>query len=517
MPIWVVLAACRQVASQSDPMPHPSTTTTPDTTDPLPTTETAPDPCEPSASMAIVNASAISGRLANQVEIEVTTSEDVGVAVRCTAASDASDVHLLEDTSGIDHHFDLGGLLSDEHYECLAAAICPTSAAGPFAFAFDTGEHPADLAPAAVTVAPTLGMTGAYTMFNVEVCDQTIGLDWIHLVDPVGRTRWWHGYNPFMNVSIEARYHGDDIVVWGGGYNDSGRPRRVHLFDGEVYDSASSLEDYWLTVFHHDGKQLADGRILTLEADATEDGPRSFEGFDLRLHDPATGSLSWNWRSQQAVDNGQLDPGAAQGDVWHANWADVAIEDGKDKLYVSLCFTYEIVKIDPLSGEVEWVFGPGGDFALLDAGGNPLSDDSFPECQHGLEVEGDRLLVYDNGRTRLQSRAVEYELDTTTMTATELWSWWGDSAPWFYPNVGDIDYLPNGRVLIDQAQTQCTGDPTSIVEFDPATGEVASTVQLRTGDGNYRAERLDGCEIFANATYCATLAARNDALQEIFE
>jgi hypothetical protein len=517
MVVFVAFVACIGNETGDDSTPEPPITTPEppptDTGTSLPTdTGTPVDPCGPDPAVDVVSAVATPGRLKNQMVVTVGTSDPTDVAIRCTAASDPTDVHLLESPSGTSHTFDLGGLLVEEHYDCLAAAVCPQGTSAPEAFSFDTLEAPGTVVPAAVDIDPVLGMTGAYTMFNVEPSSGS--WDWLHIVDPAGRTRWWHPIPNEPNMGLEARHHGGGLIVWGGGYTSLGRVRQVDVFLGEVYDSATSLPDYASTIFHHDGKQIADGRILTLEAVTDTIDVTSFEGFAVRLHDPATGELSWRYASEQALEAKELDPDDYwYGDPWHANWVDVIVENGADKLYMSLCGSYEIIKVDPVLGTIEWTFGAGEDFALVDTNGNPLSDSEFPSCQHGIEIIGDHLLVYDNGWERGESRIAEYDLDAVSMTATLLWTW---TDGWYTCCLGDADQLPNGRVLVNQASFGY-GWPTEIHEIDPLTGAVASTVTLRVSDASYRAERLDGCELFANAAYCTTVADRVAELAPIFD
>lgn len=460
--------------------------------------------------MNVVSAVASAGRLVNQVAIDVQTSIDGAVAVRCVSASDPSDVHLVEDARGTQHTFDLGGLLVSDHYTCTAAAVCPQASASR-SFEIDTGPAPDELVPVEVSTDPGLGMTGAYTLFNLEVCGGKY--DWLHVVDPRGRTRWWHPMPLVNDLGVEARYTADKRFVWGGGFTKLGRAREVDVFAGEVYDSATTLTDYESTVFHHDAKQLADGRLMTLETETNWKDGVSFEGFAVRVHDPVGKTLSWEYSSQAAVDEGTLTPGDRSGDVWHANWADVIVEDGVDKLYVSLCDISTVVKIDPLAGRVEWKLGKDGDFTLLDPLGSALPGTEFSSCQHGLEVEGNRILFYDNGWVRHVSRVAEYEIDTTAMTATLLWTW---TDGWYMCCLGDVDWLPSRRVLVNQARLGCGSVPTTIVEVVPETGQVASTMTLRATDSSYRAERIDGCALFANAATCPAIATRLDELAPVF-
>ena len=57
-------------------------------------------------------------------------------------------------------------------------------------------------------------------------------------------------------------------------------------------------------------------------------------------------------------------------------------------------------------------------FDLVDADGDRLRDENFPQCQHGLEIDGDTLLVYDNGTENGWSRATEYTLDVPAGVST---------------------------------------------------------------------------------------------------
>jgi hypothetical protein len=509
--MWGWLIGCVQV--QLVPAPWPEVDPAPD-----PTLTTDPD-CAPSEDAAITSFTAVQGRMVNQAEVTVETAGNVPVAVRCTLDADPTEVHLLEDQGGTTHGFRFEGLLPSETYTCEAAATCPRSPTLPDPVTIVTGAPPGGLASLDVEVSPQLGMTGAYTLFNLDQGGGCSGGGWLQVVDREGRPRFWHPLQG-VNVDTEARLGGDGTIAFGGGFSPDGRVRLLDLWDGIVYDSATSLRDADETIFHHDGKVLADGRILTLELETTRSGDLSFEGFRVRLHDPATEAVVWTYSSQQAVDRGEL-PVYSGGDEWHANWVDVVVEGGpgqgrRDVLYVSLCFYGWVLKIDPVAGVVEWVLGAGGDFSLVDHGGRPLGEDQFSQCQHGLEVQGDHVLFYDNGWYRGQSRASEYEVDADTGIARLLWTWEDD---WYETTLGDADYLPNGRVLVTKAHPSCWsyGSGSEIVEIDPLTGLAASRLSFAQPDAAlYRAERIDGCDLFANAATCPAIADRVLALEPAF-
>jgi len=475
----------------------------------------APDPCAPVAQVAVDSLTATPGRMVNQLELVAVTRSDVPVAARCVSDADPTEVHLLEDAGGTTHTFHFSGLLTQTDYTCTAAPICPRSSEPLPTVPAQVRAGPEALAEVTVWVDPALGMTGDYTLFNTKpggACAAQGGF--AQMIDPEGRPRFWHPLTP-GDVGVEFMFRGADQFTIGGGNTPEGRPRILDLWLGETYAS-EQLPDASNTWFHHDGKMLDDGRILTLEMQDTYDGDRLFEGFAVRLHDPITGVLSWEYVAQTGVDAGELPIRNGGWDEWHANWVDVRQENGEDRLYVSLCYYGWVLKIDPVAGHIEWIMGDGGDLSLVDASGAALDPFEFSQCQHGLELNGDRILFYDNGLYRGYSRAAEYAIDESTMTATLLWTWEDD---WFETTLGDVDYLDNGRILVNKAHPECWsyGDATEIVEFDPISGNAASRVQFTDiRDASYRAMRIDGCDVMANAKYCPAIAARHDELAKAF-
>lgn len=499
--VLLLLAACASPSRPAPTEPVPEPVPEPGVTPP-PT-----DPCATGDDGWLESATPGAGPVSTQLTVDLALTEPLPVAMRCTATSDPTDVHLLESVApATTHALRLSGLLPGAGYDCAIAPICPTGRAAPVAIALTTGPAHPELAPVTVTGTPE-----GWTLFALHPsggCGGDGGWSWLQVVDPAGVPRWWYRLDGGVSVAVEARYHGDGLFVWGGGTHAVGRPRKVDLWDGEVYDSASSLPDWEVVSFHHDGKMLPDGRILTLEDHEVHVGRDVMDGFAVRVHDPATGLVSWEYTAQQAVDAGELDAGALRGDVWHANWADVIADGGADRLYVSLCNSRQILRIDPVGAHVEWTLGIGDDFALVDPAGAPLPDEEFAQCQHGVEVDGDRLLVYDNGQDRKTSRAAEYVVDPAAGTATLAWTW---TDGWFERTLGDVDWLPGGNVLVTQAHPSCWSDvgTSGIVEIDPASGaEISRMAFPDPDDALYRAERIDGCALFASAKHCPQVAER---------
>jgi arylsulfotransferase ASST len=126
---------------------------------------------------------------------------------------------------------------------------------------------------------------------------------------------------------------------------------------------------------------------------------------------------------------------------------------------VSFASLGEITKIDAVTGQVLWrLGGRHNQFAIV---GDPLGGFGF---QHDVRVlENGDLLFYDNGllHSPPQSRAVQYRLDTSAMTATLVWEYRHDP-PLFTPFVGSVERYRNGNTLVGFASaaliTEVTGD-----------------------------------------------------------
>ena len=110
-------------------------------------------------------------------------------------------------------------------------------------------------------------------------------------------------------------------------------------------------------------------------------------------------------------------------DWTHTNTVSYVHEDGN--LLLSMRNQDWILKIDYRdgqgSGDVIWTLGYGGDFTLVGTGGDRMPWFSH---QHDVSVDGNELLVYDNGNVRrlftpgAHSRGQVYRIDESTRTAS---------------------------------------------------------------------------------------------------
>jgi hypothetical protein len=273
-------------------------------------------------------------------------------------------------------------------------------------------------------------------------------------------------------------------------------------------------------IFHHDGKRTSDGRILALYDARDTDGTSSWLGFGVDLFDPATGAVDLRVRSQDWLDE-LADARGGGADPYHANWADLAEGPGGPELWISLCHAWRILRVDAVSGALLDAFGPDLGWSVRGTDGEPLGQEELPQCQHGVEVEGDRLLVYDNGRGRGQSRVSEWRLDQDRREAALQWSW--TEPGWFLPALGDVDALPGAlgggsavegeHLLLGRFALGCEEGRSQLTEVDRADGSVVGRWWFpEEADNSYRAERIDGCELFTSADACPERAELHEAL-----
>ena len=517
LPLWIV--ACSGDQSGTVTGPTGPTDPTHPTTDPTqPTNPTAPTPPEICPNVEGVS----TARGGHELEGELTVSLDGpgNVWVVCQADDDPDEAHLLESESLADAHtFTLRGLLPQTAYSCEAGVPCGESRAET---RFTSGAVSPELPVFAATHEQPGQMGGAYTLLNTQ---QGCGSDtvWVAIVDPDGRYRWAYPVADDIVVDIDATLIDSETLHVGGGWgifsfgaSNRGVFRTIDL-SGQVILERDE-PDYGLG-FNHHSEPLPDGSYLTLTGNRDTDGDDTWNGNAIELWHPDDGLL-WTWDSQGLVDSGFLSPPSPFDSLpYHANAVSLVTDSRGEAAWVSIYGREEIWRIDRSTGDLDLVFGPGGDFALFDPQGDPLPDSEFPWVQHGPDYTDDgRVLVYDNGNNRPggeYSRVAEYQLDLAAQEAVLLWSW--TEPGWHNPIVGDADYLPNGNVLVTQGFNAC---------FDPFGNDVSELVEIAPPDEvvwrltwpsrahvTYRSERYDGCDVFHNARYCPEIASRISELR----
>jgi hypothetical protein len=472
--------------------------------------------CVEDASLSVVSATLTMGALAQTAHLEAALSAEAALGVACTDDADSAERLYWETEPGTEFSLDLVGFGPGREYTCQVAAVCPRMTGTPEALTLSTTPHPAEIPQLDVEFHESIDPTGpAMLVTNTGPC-RGGGDIFVVIYDLDGVLRWYYELTQAGYNDVVAQYHGDGQLVWGGGFNSSGAPHVLDLMGNELYHA--SWEGSTRNTFTHEGRQLDDGRLLAFAWVNNSSGGASWTGFQVFLTEPGSDELQWEWNSQYGLDQGALPP--YNGEGYHGNWADiVTYKDGSDRLYASLCYLDSVIAVDYDSKEMLWRFGPDGDFTLKDSTGAALPDSQYPDCQHGVEVDGDKLLIYDNGASRGYSRAVEYTLDEETMTATLNWDW--TDFGWNYSWLGDIDYLPDDHILVTQAHQTCYWGPDGAVnhykEFDIGSGETVWRASFPDDDYfTYRSERGDVCDKMPLVKWCEDAAAKWEAAS-IFE
>ena len=147
--------------------------------------------------------------------------------------------------------------------------------------------------------------------------------------------------------------------------------------------------------------------------------------------------------------------------VWmHGNSIHIDLDSN---ILVSNRRSSEVIKIDRTDGDVIWIFGgPNNEFSITNDTYNGFSR------QHDVRrIENGNILLFDNGNDHDPpiSRAVEYEIDESEMTANLVWEF---SHPEGYVGLamGSVQRLPNNNTLINWGRLLDQGAVITEVDYD---------------------------------------------------
>ena len=251
---------------------------------------------------------------------------------------------------------------------------------------------------------------------------------------------------------------------------------------------------------HHEVQILPDGRVMYLSRTFVEPGfgeppaPQSGDVIGMWDQRSREDRLVWNIFdfispadrtvfSSNIPDPPQVEWGPCIVDInlqdWsHGNSATVAA-DGS--VLVSLRHLNQVVSVAPDFQSVEWrLGGPGGEFTF------PDPSDRFYQQHTAVAISNGNILLFDNGNFRpgeeggQYSRAIELELNFSTMTARKVWEYRRDPDV-FAACCSGVTLLPNGNrlVLFGSYQANDCCRRFYIVEVDP-DGRVVWEVEHRS-------------------------------------
>ena len=270
------------------------------------------------------------------------------------------------------------------------------------------------------------------------------------MFDTSGVPVWW-----FKKLSVDAKFLSPTTVGWA---DTKHQDFQIRSLDGTLLHTVGGGS---VPLDPHDLQLLPNGNYLAITdaflncpTDPTQCVDLSSWGLSSQavIYNDSIVELSpsnnviWSWSLADHVDVATANVNWRDyfPDVFHMN----SIEyDGNGGIIFSARHLDAIYRIDMSTGDITWKLGGSttpqsltvtGD-QYVDAGGQLFSG------QHDARLEPDgTLTVHDNGsRANRAPRALQFSIDTSTMTAAELAQVTDPRAP-TSPYTGSVEHLPGG-------------------------------------------------------------------------
>jgi hypothetical protein len=244
----------------------------------------------------------------------------------------------------------------------------------------------------------------------------------------------------------------------------------------------------------HDFKVLPNGDALVME---TEQWPVDMSQYvaggrpdallngDVFQEIAPSGQVLFEWhaRFHLPITNSLVNLTQANIDWTHGNA--LTIDPLDNNYLLSLRSFCQILKISRTTGAVLWRLGGiGNDFTFI--GENPTNAPFYFIGQHYVHrLANGNILLFDNGnpqtawpwlQPRSYSRAVEYHLDETNMTATLVWQY-RHVPDVFTPNQGIVQRFRNGNTYIGWVSASGQGTGPTFTEVN-ASNQVMFEVSI---------------------------------------
>ncbi len=273
------------------------------------------------------------------------------------------------------------------------------------------------------------------------------------IFDNNGNPIWYSKY-PDERRDMKVQHNGVMTMLARNGGN------HYNGFDNHYQQIAQYFAVNGYSCDEHELQVLADGTYLLMAVGtATVDMSRYVVGGNtaasvtesaIQEFTPA-GELIFQWRAWDHFDITDeqqfIDLTSGSFDFSHMNAIDI---DTDGNILLSSRNTSEVTKINRDTGDIIWRLGGAhNQFAFIN---DPLNG---TRNQHAIRmVTTNDYTIFDNGNLHSpsMSRAVEYRLDPTHMTATLIWQYPNTPTASIYSfYMGDVQRLTNGNTLIDWA------------------------------------------------------------------
>lgn len=320
-----------------------------------------------------------------------------------------------------------------------------------------------------IVTAAGSGMEPGWTLSSLSIGDNGVFRSQPMMFDTNGDVRW------YMDLSFLRG------IVYMVERFANGNLRLAHAQSIYEYDMLGKQIRRWDIPgygYHHDVIEKPDGNLLVA---VRKLGLATSDDHVIEV-DRSSGAIVNEWDLRQVLDVYRRDYVDDDVDwlhmngVWYSAVDDALIISGRNQATVKVTRDNELVWI--LAPHKGWgKAGPDADghetsgflLTAVDSDGNPYpdqvqqgdegaSDFDWPWGQHApMILPNGNLFLFDNGLTRnfspdgpTYSRGVEYVIDESQMTVSQVWQYGEERGPEFYSVIiSDVDLLPaTGNRLI---------------------------------------------------------------------
>jgi hypothetical protein len=291
--------------------------------------------------------------------------------------------------------------------------------------------------------------------------------------DNQGRVVWYKVLDSDTHHIMRAQMldDGSAVAICMAGQDSQGNKEDGYVLlvsmDGSVEQEVA------VPYIDHDMTLKPDGTIVGIVLKYQDGFSMAADSIQEVTHDGAMTEIFNAWEQIDWLPGEQL----SGGNWTHANALDYYPEE--DAYYMAMKALHTMVKVDRESKEVLWAIGgDANQFEWLD-GTEPLS------MHHQFHAYADnRLLIFENGEpSRGYSMVREFELDTQSMTAREVWSYVREPSVYVFAK-GDVERLANDNTLVTWSSSG------EIQEVTPA-GDVVWQVNTDLGSAITFIDRVE--------------------------
>lgn len=406
----------------------------------------------------------VSSSIATVVNVEWTTTEpSIGYVSYGTTQSLGSNTPM-ETAPATQHRVSLVGVSPNTKYYYRVVTWQGRDAGASAVATVTTGALPSDL--------PTFSVMGDSTSDNgfnevLLLPVMTAQKPLISVVAANGQVLWYYGEDKGRTVT-RARFSVDRTSVLynaiGNGTTTTSEIVRVTLDGSNV--SARAVPN-----LGRDFVELANGNYVALESDVRPSGGAMLRGDKLVEIDAVGNSTTivslWDC----------FDPTKFPGDGANGDWTGAAAlgfidnddkDPSNDVFYLSLRNLNTVVRVARSTGKCDWVIGAAAPTITFAAGSSPFVHPA------GVFASTSKLLVFDaDGAGATTSRAIEYALDLTALTATQAWQY-PSNPPVHVDTLGTVSSLTNDRRLVNWSSA-------SKLEVVGASGDVRWSLHAPAG------------------------------------